>query len=70
MPLAIEILDKGLQAYPNLSEFIMMKTITEAKMRRDSSGVEAMTQTFIDLCKHDPNNFEAQATYAKICASK
>jgi tetratricopeptide (TPR) repeat protein len=69
--LAIEILNKGLEAYPNLSEFVMLKTITEAKMHRgDSEGIEAMTRTFIDLCQRDPNNFEAQATYAKISAGK
>jgi tetratricopeptide (TPR) repeat protein len=70
-PLALEILNKGLDAYPNLSEFVMLKTITEAKSDRENrDGIEAMTRTFIDLCQRDPNNFEAQATYAKISAGK
>ncbi|KAE9553016.1 hypothetical protein FO519_003777 [Halicephalobus sp. NKZ332] len=70
-PLALEILDKGLKAYPDLSEFVMLKTLTAAKNNRSMEGnVEDMTQVFIDLCKRDPNNFEAQATYGKICSGK
>jgi tetratricopeptide (TPR) repeat protein len=69
--MAIDILNKGLEAYPHLSEFVMLKTITEAKMNRENpEGIEAMTRTFIELCQRDPNNFEAQATYAKISAGK
>uniref|UniRef100_A0A7E5A0I6 Mitochondrial import receptor subunit TOM70 n=1 Tax=Panagrellus redivivus TaxID=6233 RepID=A0A7E5A0I6_PANRE len=67
-PLAIEILDKGLQVYPDLSEFIMLKTLTRAKSAPQANNLEHMTSVFIELCKRDPNNFEAQATYAKICA--
>lgn len=69
--MALEILNKGLKQYPDLSEFIMLKTLTEAKNNRSmSNNVGDMAQVFIDLCQRDPNNFEAQATYAKICSGK
>uniref|UniRef100_A0AC34QAV7 Tetratricopeptide repeat protein n=1 Tax=Panagrolaimus sp. JU765 TaxID=591449 RepID=A0AC34QAV7_9BILA len=49
----------------------MLKTLTQAKCNRTLEGnIEDMTQVFIDLCKADPNNFEAQATYGKICSGK